>query len=68
MKLKDLQFLCQKHGLFEQEYDSPYWSEIRKKDAMVLRMTRLFGFNQNESRNDTDDPSANIDEDENGEN
>ena len=60
MELDQLKFLCQKHGLMKDAYDSPVWSQMRKKEAMVSRLQDLFGLNPNEL-SDTDN------EDENGE-
>ena len=47
LELGELQLLCQKHGLFG--FLRPEWSELRQKDAMLLRLKDMFGTNQKET-------------------
>ena len=69
MELTELQRLCQKFGLMEDQYESPFLVEIVKKHAMVSRLKKYISFNQ-ELRYDTedDDTTDKMGEDENGEN
>ena len=57
MELSELQRLCKKFGLFEDQFDSPFLAEIVKRHAMVSRLKRFI----------TDDSTDKMGEDENGE-